>query len=148
MWTQDLVRDCVFTRVQDAVAAGQGTTNTSGVDMSPGWDGVLFLVGISGSLNTAVVTVGIQESSTAIGSGYGATISSSNASYTNSSGSTQKGLIGAQIYRPLLRFCRAAIVTSTANSAIDLAIAIQWRGRANPAALITNFLAQATAAGV
>jgi len=147
MWTQDLLRDCVFTRVSGQVVAGTSATDTSPIIDMQDWDGVLYVASISGVLNTSVVTLAIQENSLNSASGM-TTISATQASYTNSSGSTQTGLIASQVYRPLLRYNRAVLTPATANAAIDAIIAIQWRGRVNPANLLTNLLGYGYATGV
>jgi hypothetical protein len=145
MWTQSLLEDLVWNRVNSAVAAGTSATTSTYVDMS-NWDGCVFVTSLSGALTTTVVTSEISECATS-GGNYTA-IAGSLATYTNSSGSTTTGLIISQIYRPLSRYLKVVVTPATANAAIDCIIALQWNGRVNPAYFLTNALTNASATGI
>jgi hypothetical protein len=145
MWSQDLVRDLQWNRVNSAVAAGTSATTSTYVDTQD-YDGVVFVASLSGVLNTSVVTAEISECATS--GGTYTLVASTLATYTNSSGSTVTGLILTQVYRPLLRYCKVVITPSTANAAIDCIMAMLYNGRVSPAYYLTNAPANASATGV
>ena len=107
MWTQDLLRDAVWSAVNSSVAAGTTAVNSSIVD-NQDYDGCMFIAIMNGILTTSVVTLQIQENSA--NSTSGMTNAGTAATYTNSSGSTVPAsgasIMGVQVYRPLLRYLR------------------------------------------
>ena len=120
-------KDCMITRVMNAVAAGTNDTQDStALDMS-GWDGVVFIA-LFGTLSaTAVTDIRAQEGATSTPATdlAGTKISATPGTHDN------KALI-LDIYRPLKRYIRCRVTRATANAVIDGIIAIQYRGKKAP----------------
>lgn len=114
-----------FVRIQAPVAAGQATTNSTGVDTND-CTGVIFVVGISTIVSTGTVTITAQESDD--NSSYSA-ISGASVAYTDAD---DNKLAVLDIRNFSKRYLRVSIVTATANGTIDLGVAIKYGMEVTP----------------
>lgn len=120
-----LIDELSVIRTSNAVAAGQATTNTTGVDTSD-CDGVLFIVSIGAIVATGTVTVTVGESD-------------NNSDYTAVTGASiaydsddDNKLAVLDVRNHSKRYLRVTIVTATANGTIDGVVAVKYGLRAFP----------------
>ncbi len=113
------------TRVSNAVAAGQATTNCSSVDMK-GFDAVTFIVSVGAIVSTGTVTVKAQQSTD---DSTFADLVGTAIAFTDADDNKVAVL---EITKPLERYVRAVVVTATANGTIDSVVAIQTDASEEP----------------
>ena len=113
------------TRLSNAVAAGQATTNCSSVDMK-GFDSVTFYALVGAIDATGTVTLKAQQSTD--DSSF-ADLLGTAVAYTATDDNKVAIL---EINRPLERYVRPVIITSVANGTIDGVVAIQTRAHNVP----------------
>lgn len=114
-----------ITRVSNAVAAGQATTNCSSVDMQ-GFESVTFVVAIGAIVSTGTVTVKAQQSED--DSSF-ADLAGTAIAYTDAD---DNKLAVLEITKPRERYVRPVVITATANGTIDGVIAIQTAADEEP----------------
>jgi len=112
-------------------ATGQYTQNGTPLDME-GFEGVLFLVLITASLNTGTFT--LQANGNTISSTSGMTLfnEGTSAATAGSDGALNDNVLALDIYKPLERYIIPQVVTAVANGAIGEIIAIQYGPRTKP----------------
>ena len=116
MWSQTLLKDLLFTRVLNEVAAGTGTNTCTTVDMQD-FDGILFLAGLGTPTTTgAVVTAQIQEGAASDGSDAALPTGGVNFAKTTP---TSRGTILAEVYRPKSRYVTFVLNIATQNAVIN-----------------------------
>jgi hypothetical protein len=114
-----------------ATAAGTADTITGTAVDTLGWDGILIIASFGVLTSTAVTTFKVQGGSVSDGSD-----AADIAGTAQSVADDQDGkLVACDIYRPMQRYIRPAIVRLTANAVINNAIAILYRGELTPAAV-------------
>ena len=113
------------TRVSNAVAAGQATTNCSSVDMK-GFESVTFylLVGAIDATGTVVMHAEQSEDDSSF-----ADLESTAVEYTASDDNKVAIL---EITKPRERYVRPVVITATANGTIDGVIAVQTAAHEEP----------------
>lgn len=114
-----------LTRVSNAVAAGQATTNCSSVDMK-GYDSVTFILSVGAIVATGTVTLKAQQSSD--DSSF-ADLEGTAVAYTSDD---DNKLAILEVHNPTDRYVRPVVVTATANGTIDSVVAIQTRPHTEP----------------
>lgn len=114
-------------RTSNPVAAGQATTNTTGVDTKD-CDGVLFVTLISTIASTGTVTVTATESDN--NSDYTAIAGSPSIAYADDD---DNKLAIIDVRNHTKRYVRVNIVTATANGTIDGVVAIKYNLHESPA---------------
>ncbi len=123
----NLSKNAKFTRVSGPVAAGQATTNSGIIDMQ-GFDSITFVAAISTIVSTGTVVVKVQEDD-ASNMATAADLLGSAVSFTDAD---DDKLAIIEIAKPQKRYCRAVVITATANGTIDSVIAIQSRATNAP----------------
>lgn len=126
---QNLLDEIKITRVMNAVAAGTSVQTSSEVDMQ-NWDGVQF-VALFGTLTATQVTA-IKAAQDVVTGMAGAADLLGTLVGPLADADSNKCLV-LDIYRPQERFVRCVVNRATANAVIDGVIAIQYRGRVQPA---------------
>lgn len=122
-------KDCMITRVMNAVAAGTDDTQDGTVlDMS-GWDGVVFIALFGTLTATAVTDIRAREGDESDLSD-AADLVGTKVSLTATTHDNLAGIL--DVYRPLKRYIRVRVTRATANAVIDGIIAIQYRGKKAP----------------
>lgn len=124
----NLSKDCKITRVSNAVAAGQATTNCTAVDMV-GFDSVTFVALIGAIVSTGTVTVKAQQSSDNGSTDAFSDLEGTALAYTDADDNKVAVL---EIRQPQKRYVRAVITTATANGTIDGVLAMQTHALAEP----------------
>lgn len=123
--------------------AAQITITSDIVDMK-GIDGVTFLVAINDMANTAVITAIAQGGIQANGSN--AIDLAASATYTATGAATGDAkLITVEVFRPLQRYIRLKILRATADSSLDVIIALKSRPADAPVIQGANVLATSIA---
>ena len=113
------------TRVSNAVAAGQATTNCSSVDMK-GFDAVTFILSVGAIDATGTVTLKAQQSTD--NSSF-ADLAGTAVAYTASDDNKVAVL---EVTKPRERYIRPVVTTATANGTIDGCVAIQSSADTEP----------------
>jgi hypothetical protein len=149
MW--DLSKEAKLVRVLNAVAAGQTTQNSTILDMGVaaavgGYDGVLFALMLNTVTATSVITLIGQDNSLNQAGGM-ATIVDVNGNnvqtqVTDAGGASSNGVIVLDVVEPQLRYVRAQVTITTANTAIDGILAIVYRSKFRPTAVDATIIAQ------
>lgn len=139
-----LLKDCLITRVMNAVAAGTSDQDGTVLDMS-GYDGVIFVAALGDVLNTSVVELqvfGNTASSTSSPTPAELTADSAGPVTADATSADNKQLI-VDVPRPAYRYVFPRIKRGTANAVIDGVFAIQYRGRSAPQVQGSTVLASA-----
>lgn len=111
-------------QVNAAVAAGTGTTNTTGLDMS-GYESVQWIVPIVTVLNTASIQLKLQDSadnSTFTDTDQSLTVTSA----ADNDANNKLMIVDAHRTDPDRKFVRLSVVRATANSALGVMTAKQY----------------------
>lgn len=124
----NLSRAGKVTRLSNAVAAGQATTNCSSVDMK-GFDAVTFYCLIGAIDPTGTVDLKAQQSSDNAVADAFADLEGTKISYTADDDNKVAIL---EVDHPRERYVRPVVITGTADGVIDGVIAVQTRASAEP----------------
>ena len=120
-------------RLSNAVAAGQATTNCTSVDMK-GFQAVTFIVAIGAITSTGTVTVKAQQSTD--NSAF-ADLEGTAIAYTDAD---DNKLAVLEITSPQERYVRPVVITATANGVIDSVVAVQTGSKTEPVTHSTTVL--------
>ncbi len=112
-------------------ATGQYTQNGSPLDMS-GFEGVIFIVMITASLNTGTFTLQANQNTVSSTSGMAALTGSASATASADAALNDTALM-LDVYKPLERYLIPQVVTAVANGAIGEIMAIQYGPRTKAA---------------
>ena len=115
-----ILKNFKFFRVLAPVAAGTTDQKTSGVDCS-GSETVLFCLGLGTITSTATITVKLQGSDIDVDANYVDLASPSSAAIADSESSK---LVLMECVKPQFRYIRLYIDLGTANTVINLCIAM------------------------
>lgn len=122
-------------RNSNAIAAGTGTTNLTGIDMA-GFAGIAFLVGLGTVTSTGTGVFKLQESD-------------DNSSFSDLTGTSQSWVdtsddkcLYIEVVKPLKRYIRGVLIRSTANSVIDFVLAIPFSPQFGPPSLDATFISR------
>jgi hypothetical protein len=125
----NLGKNVKVTVVVPPLADGQGTSNSTGLDMS-GFDGVLYIGTMGVITGSGTNTLTAQDS--ADNSTFSAIATpSAIASTCNASASTNCAMV-LNVHKPLKRYQRVALVRGAANSIGAGVIAIQYTAKEAP----------------
>ena len=130
---RNLLTDVEFRRVSASVAAGQGTTDCTIVDME-GYDEVTFVLALGTVVNDGVVTFQIAHADTNDTGEMAVTTATTGA--ITSDGTLialSDKLLAVTVTKPEKRYLEAQVVKATQNAEIDGVIAILSKGRTQPA---------------
>lgn len=138
-----ILKDCVITRVMNAVAAGTSAQNTSVLDMA-GFDGVIFIALLGTVTDASVVTLTAKENTASSTSSPTPTSVTGGATADITAATDSNHYLVVDVIRPSKRYVYAALTRTTQNAVIDGVIAIQYRSRtvpvSQPAALVGSAL--------
>lgn len=115
----------------NATAAGTGDTITGTAIDTLGWDGIMLIYLFGAITSTAVTTCKVQGGSASDGSD-AADLAGTAQSVADTD--DNKAVL-VDIYRPMQRYIRPAIVRATANVVINNVIAVLYRGEITPASV-------------
>ena len=116
-----LTENARFARVLDGAAAGQGTSNGTGVDMT-GYHRVIFVAALGAITATGTVTLKAQQSSDdGVADAY-ADLDGASVAADDQDGDK---LLILEIPHPRKRYVRPVLVRAVANAVIDGIVAIQ-----------------------
>lgn len=126
----NLFKNIKLQEVLAPVAAASDTdSNSDRLDMS-GFDGVMFIVPITDSVDTGVATLNIQQNTIDSDTGMATTSSATATSAANDD--LNNKLLVVDVYRPAERYVQGNITSATANIAYGNMIAIQYKGSKMP----------------
>lgn len=128
-----LLKDCLITRVLNAVAAGTSDQDGTVLDMA-GYDGVLFVAALGDVTSTSVLELqvfGNTANSTSSPSPVELTADSAGPTTAGASDNDNK-LYVVDVVRPAYRYVFPRVKRGTANAVIDGVLAVQYRSRSVP----------------
>lgn len=125
----NLSKNVKVTKVIPAAGAGTGTTNGTEVDMS-GWDGVMFVGGAIGTVNSGNYFKLQQDTVTGMGS-------AADLEGTKLVPTVNANAVVIDLYRPLERFVRPVCVLGASSTLGDL-YAIQYMAKEVPTSQATG----------
>lgn len=135
-----LYYDMLIQTVLNAVTAGTTEQKSSVLDMQ-GFDSVAFFLSLgtvsAGSVMTATIKSNTANSTS---SPTPVTETGATATATDSGGATSNGWFLLDLFRPLNRYVFLDFTRTTANAAINCAIAIQYNSKAMPPLTQNNAL--------
>lgn len=128
----NLSRNVKISEVLTPIALANNTDqNTDRMDMQ-GWDGVVFIIPVTDSVDTGVAAI-TGEQSEADADGAMAALSGAIATAISAANDDLNNqLLILDIYRPQERYVQCAVTSLTANIAFGTGIAIQYSGRKFP----------------
>lgn len=125
----NLTKNALFTRVENAAAAGQTTLTTDTLDMK-GYDGCTFIAALGDVTDTSVLTLTIATGDASDGSD--AADTGIIATFTAGASDADNKLLIAEIVRPLKRYVTATLDRGTANAVVDGIFCIQTDANTEP----------------
>jgi hypothetical protein len=125
----NLLKDCKFLVVKNAVAAGTTTQTTSTVDMA-GYDAVTFIAELGTVTDDSVLTLKAQDGTDSGGSGAADITGATTAAFTAATSSNT--MIVLDVIAPQARYVTAVLTRATQNAAINCIIAILHRSKSRP----------------
>lgn len=128
----NLLKNCAIDFVNALVTASDAIDDNSSIlDMS-GYEGVVFIVTITDSVDTGVASLTAQGS-TANSDGAMAAITGAVATATSAANDDLNStLLIVDVYRPQERYIQGTLASSVANIAYGETIAIRYNGRKAP----------------
>lgn len=129
---QNLLNNIKVYYVNAAISAANNTSDGSDIlDMS-GYEGIIFIVPITDSVDTGVATLTVQQNTANSSSGM-ASLSGAVATATSAATDDLNGkLLVVDVYRPRERYIRSLLTSATANIAFGDTIAILYQGSKMP----------------
>lgn len=123
--------DCIeINEINAPIAAGTNDTDADIVDMQ-GFDGVLFIVPITDSVDTGTLTLTAQHSDTNTTGSMAAT--EATVTVTSAANDDLNDTFAVlDVQRPLKRYVELNFVTATANIATGSVLAIKYKSRDEP----------------
>lgn len=128
----NLIKDVELRRISNAVAAGQGTTDCTIVDME-GYDEVTFVLALGAVTNAGVVTFQIAQADD--NDTNDMVVSAATSGAITSDGTTialSNKLIAITVAKPSYRYLEAQVVRATQDAVIDGVFAVLSKGRSVP----------------
>jgi hypothetical protein len=125
----NLSKEAKFSRLKNAVAAGQTAVNSDGLDMA-GFEGAQFIVCVGTVDATGTVTAKLQEDDD---SEFGTAADLEGTSIA-ATAADDNGLLLIDLLRPGKRYARVVIARGTADSVIDAILAVRYMPRTKPVA--------------
>lgn len=124
-----LTKDCKFTKVNNAVAAGTTDQDSDRVDMT-GFDSVCFVWSI-GDVTSGAVVQAIAKSNAA-DSTSSSTTEKSGTSTTAGASNMDNTLLIVDLHKPTLRYAYSTLVIDTQNAVVNGCYAIQYNAKSLP----------------
>jgi len=120
----NLIKNVLFSRVANAVAAGTTDITTATVTNMAGYDGCCFVALFGAITNTAVTAVRVQQDTISTFTN-GTDLEGSSVALATTTADSNKILIN-EIYRPQEQYLKPVVDRATANAVLDGIIAIQY----------------------
>lgn len=136
----NLLPDIQVTQVSNGSAAGQTEVDSSILDMS-GYDGVMFVASLAAVTDACVLTLTPQDNATNATGGMAAITGITAPTFTASTSSNT--MLVVDVYRPQLRYVRAALTRTAQNAAVNCIVAIQYKATKKPTTQGATVLASA-----
>jgi len=129
---ENLLKSVEIAEVHEPISAGSSTDeNTDIIDMK-NWEGVIFIVPITDSVDTGVATLTIEQNTANSDSGMAALSGAAHAATSAANDDLNNTLLIVDIFRPRERYVQGVITSATANIAFGTAIAIKYGPRKKP----------------
>jgi hypothetical protein len=143
----NLVPNVLISEAHAPIANANNTdANSDILDMS-GYDGVVFIVPIEDSANTAVATLTVEASTTNSDTAMAA-ITGAVATATDAGGDALNGkLLIVDVHKPLKRYVQAVLTSTVGLIAFGTCIAIRYNGRKAPVTADATVLQATTVVG-
>jgi sugar (pentulose or hexulose) kinase len=126
-----LLHECEFHYIGDAIGAGSSIDDDSNILDTKGFEGVVFAVPITDSVATAVATLTAKQNTASSTSGAAATTATVAATCAVNDDLNQRLLL-LEVHRPSKRYVYLNRKSETANIAYGAAFAILYRARKQP----------------
>lgn len=144
---QNLANDVKISYGRVAVAAANNTDSNSAIlDMS-GWDGVVFIVPITDSVQGGVATLKVEANTANSDSGMAAITGATATATSAGNDDLNSTVLVVDVYRPLKRYVQGVITSATQNIAFGDMIAIQYRGHKLPVTVAASVSDQTVVVG-
>lgn len=141
---QNLLNLTKWYHVNDAIVAGSSIDDDSAIVDTQGFDGVIFAVPITDSVQNGVATMTVEQNTLNSASGMAA-LSGAVATATSAANDDLNGkLLIVDVYRPRERYVRTNLASATANIAYGETIAILYSGIKFPITQDTAEVADST----
>lgn len=128
----NLLKNVSVREIGAPVAAGSTIDNNSDIVDMANYEGVMFLVPITDSVDTGVAALTVEQNTANSASGMAA-LSGAVATATSGADDDLNGkLLVVDVYRPRERYLQAVRTSATANIAYGNVIAILYKGRVKP----------------
>lgn len=129
---KNLLSNTKIQEVMAPVTAGASIDqNSDRLDMS-GWDGVIFIVPITDSVNTGVATLTIEQNTADSDTGMAALAGAVATATSAADDDLNNQLLVVDLFRPTERYVQGVVTSATANIAFGNMVAIQYMGRKLP----------------
>ncbi len=141
---ENMLKDCVVTRVSNDAVAATTTVTSSVLDMA-GFDGVMFIALVGDVTSTSVITLTAKENTANSTSSPTPTSVSGGATgaFTADATSADNGVFIVDVIRPSKRYVYCTLARGTANAVVDGILAIQYRAKNKPVTQPASVLASA-----
>jgi len=114
------------------VAAGSSIDSNSDILDMANWDGVIFVVPVTDSVDTGVATLTIEQNTANSDTGMAALSGATATATSAANDDLNNTLLIVDVYRPRERYVQGVVTSATANIAYGNMVAIQYQGRAAP----------------
>jgi len=125
----EILKDCVITRVSNAAASGTSNVVSSVLDMQ-GFDSVAFIALLNSVSDGSQLSLTASENTANSTSGGSAVTGGATSTVTASSDSNH--VLAVDVVRPSKRYCFVTLARGTAAATVDGIVAIQYRARSKP----------------
>ena len=143
----DLLKNTLIAEVGAPVALASDTDqNSDRLDMQ-GYDGVLFLVPITDSVDTGVAALTIEQNDDDSDTGMSALTGAVATATSAANDDLNNKLLIVDVYRPTKRYVQGVITSLTANIAFGNTIAIRYKGSKVPITADASVAASSLVAG-
>lgn len=127
-------------------AASDTDQNSDRLDMS-GYDGVVFLVPITDSVDTGVAALTIEQNDDDSDTGMSALTGAVATATSAANDDLNNKLLIVDVYRPTKRYIQGVITSTVANIAFGNTLAIRYKGSKAPISADASVAASALVAG-
>lgn len=144
---QNLANDVKISYGRAAVTAANNTDSNSAIlDMS-GWDGVVFIVPLTDSVQGGVATLTVEANTANSDSGMVAITGATATATSGGNDDLNSTVLVVDVYRPLKRYVQGVITSATQNIAFGDMIAIQYAGHKLPVTVAASMSDQTVVVG-
>jgi hypothetical protein len=127
-----LSKEVLIERVGAAVANANNTDQNSTILDMEGWEGVVFMVTVTDSVQGGVATLKAEGNTANSDAGMAAYTGASAAKTSAGNDDLNDKTLILDVYRPSKRYIQAVITSATQNIAFGETWAIRYRGRVAP----------------